>query len=238
MKILLTNDDGVKAPGIRKVFDVLNHSYDVTVVAPAVVSNASSHSITLKRPLKIKRFSPKIIGVYGTPTDCVILGVYELLESRPDMIVSGINSCANLGEDVSYSGTVGAALEGATIGIPSLAVSFYNEDRHSSSDFESAIEFIMKTIELVKNGKWNKSYVLNANIPYAPRGIKVTRLGKRGYEDVVSKQKNGYLIGGVRKDFVELGTDIEACKNGYISVTPLAIDLTDYDAIDFFKEIF
>lgn len=238
MRILLTNDDGVNAKGIRALFNALHPSHQVTIVAPAKERNASSHSITLKRPLKARKLASNIISVQGMPTDCVILGVYELIKERPELIISGINSCQNLGEDVSYSGTVGAALEGAIIGIPSIAISFYDEDNKDVYDFEAAIEFIHGAIKAIQIGKWKKSYALNVNVPYIPKGVKITKLGKRGYEDVVTRRKNSYLIGGTRKDFFELGTDIEACKDGYISVTPLLLDLTDYDALELFKRIF
>lgn len=237
MRILLTNDDGVNATGIRRLYNALNGSHQVNIVAPAKERNASSHSITLRRPLKVKKLATNITSVQGLPSDCVILGVYELLKERPELIISGINSCPNLGDDVSYSGTVGAALEGAIIGIPSVAISFYNEGR-DAYDFEAAIEFIHKIIESIQKGEWNKPCALNVNVPYVPKGIRVTKLGRRGYEDVVAKHRSGYLIGGTRKDFFELGTDISACKEGYISVTPLLLDLTNYAAIELFERIF
>lgn len=239
MKILLTNDDGVNAKGIRALFEALKPIYDVTIVAPAREMNATSRSLTLKKPLKIKKIAPNIISVYGTPTDCVILGIYELLSSKPDIIISGINTCANLGEDVGYSGTVGAVIEGAMAKIPSIALSFFCEDDRETDDFDATIDFTYKVLKMIENGQWNNScMVLNVNIPYMPKGIKITRLGKRSYEDIVSKHKNYYLIGGMRKDFIENETDIEACKGGYISVTPLTLDLTNYDAINSLKNIF
>ncbi|MFA5032928.1 MAG: 5'/3'-nucleotidase SurE [bacterium] len=239
MKILLTNDDGFNAKGIRGLYEAIKTTYTVTIVAPGVEANATSRSLTLKRPLKIKRFASDIIAVYGTPTDCVILGVHELLDFKPDIVISGINSCANLGEDAGYSGTVGAAIEGAMSGIPSIALSFFNEDDKGSVDFDAAVDFVHKAVKSLEKGQWNNPcMVLNVNIPYLPKGIRITRLGRRNYEDIVSKHRNCYLIGGTRKDFIENETDIEACKEGYISVTPLLLDLTNYDAINLLKNVF
>jgi 5'-nucleotidase len=247
MKILLTNDDGANAKGIRVLYEAIKTTYNVTIVAPGKEANATSRSLTLKRPLKIKKISSDIIAVYGTPTDCVILGIHELLDVKPDIVISGINNCANLGEDVGYSGTVGAAIEGAMAGIPSIALSFFDEDDKGNTDFDAAVDFVHKAVKSLENGtprpggggQWNNPcMVLNVNIPYMPKGIRITRLGRRSYEDIVSKHKNCYLIGGTRKDFIENETDIEACKEGYISVTPLLLDLTNYDAINLLKGIF
>ncbi|MDD5530558.1 MAG: 5'/3'-nucleotidase SurE [bacterium] len=239
MKILLTNDDGVNANGIRGLYEAIKTTYDVTIIAPAKEANATSRSLTLRGPLKIKKLAPDIIAVYGTPTDCVVLGIHELLESKPDIVISGINNCANLGEDVGYSGTVGAAIEGAMSGIPSIALSFFNEDSRDFSDFDAAVDFIHKAVKALEDGRWNNPcMVLNVNIPYMPKGIRITKLGRRNYENIVSKHRNCYLIGGTRKDFIENETDIEACKESYISVTPLVLDLTNYDAINLLKGIF
>lgn len=236
MRILLTNDDGVKARGIRVLFDALNKRHNVTIVAPLRESNASSHSLSLKKVLKTKKIGPNIIGVDGTPTDCVILGIYNLLSESPELLISGINSGPNLGEDVSYSGTVGAAMEGAANGIPSVALSLYDENE---PDFEAGVKFTLNLIEIVKSKGWmGRGITLNVNIPPFPKGIRVTKLGKREYEDVVDEKRNGCIIGGVRKDILKPGTDISACKDGYISVTPLHTDLTCYEAIEPLKRLF
>ncbi|MDI6839955.1 MAG: 5'/3'-nucleotidase SurE [bacterium] len=231
MRILLTNDDGVRSNGIMTLFDTLSKEHKVTIVAPAKESNATSHSFTLKRSLRVKRLSPNIISVYGTPTDCVILAVYNLLDDFPELLFSGINSGPNLAEDVTYSGTVGAAFEGAIIGIPSIAMSFYGD---KPFDFDTGAEFALKLVKFVKENKFLKDMVLNINIPWRPRGIKITKLARRNYENVVERRMGRYLIGGTPKYSDEPGTDLEACKQGYISVTPLCIDLTNYEAI---KEI-
>ena len=231
MKILLTNDDGVSSMGLKILFDALSPMHEVTVVAPARSQNATSHSITLRRPLKIRRLNKNIISVYGTPADCIILAVYHLLDKLPDFIISGVNFGPNLGEDVMYSGTVGGATEGAIIGIPSVALSFYEP---KNPDFKSASEFVLKIIEKVKSIP--KDVVLNINIPYAPKGVKITCLGKREYVDVIEKRRGGYLIGGTRKDTIEQGTDFEACEQGYISITPLRINLTCYESIPELKD--
>lgn len=233
MRILLTNDDGVDSPGLRALFDVLRDAHQVTVVAPARSENASSHSLTLRRALKVKHIAKDIVSVYGTPTDCVILAVYNLLDELPELLFSGINMGPNLGDDVSYSGTVGAAIEGAVIGIPSCSLSFYET---TNPDFYSAQEFTLKLVEIVeKNHDAFKDMFLNINIPANPKGVRITRLGRREYEDVVKRRGRGYLIGGKRREFAEAGTDFEACKQGYVSVTPLRIDLTHYEAIETIK---
>ncbi|MCK4353057.1 5'/3'-nucleotidase SurE [candidate division WOR-3 bacterium] len=233
MRILLTNDDGVRSKGIKTLFDALSVKHQVAIVAPAKEMNAVSHSLTLKKPLKIKKLSPGIIGVYGTPTDCVILAVYNLLDDFPELLFSGINLGPNLGEDVTYSGTIGAALEGAIIGIPSIAMSFYDAEH---PDFDAGAECALKLVKIVTKVKFLKNVVLNVNIPWHPKGIKVTKLGKRIYEDVVKEKKGKYLIGGMPKYFGECGTDLEACEQGYISITPLNIDLTHYEVIKKIKE--
>jgi len=233
MRILLTNDDGVNSPGIRALFDELSGEHDVTIVAPMRTQNASSHSLTLRNPLKIKKISKKIIGVYGTPTDCVILAIYNLLDDLPELLLSGVNLGPNLGDDVTYSGTVGAAIEGANIGIPSVSLSFYEP---KNPDFKSTIMFILKLIKIIeKNKRIFSDMLLNVNIPHSPRGVRITKLGRREYENVVEEGKKGYLIGGDRKELIEAGTDFEACKKGYISVTPLLTDLTHYEAIKALK---
>ncbi len=233
MKILLTNDDGVNSPGIKTLFDALTDLHQVTVVAPAKPQNATSHSLTLKSPLKAKKIKKDIISVSGTPTDCVILAVYSLLDNLPDILLSGINSGPNLGDDVTYSGTVGAAIEGAIIGIPSVSLSFYEKE---NPDFSAARKFVLKLIEKVeKNKGFFTDMFLNVNIPNSPRGVRITKLGRREYENVVEKKRLGYLIGGDRKELIEAGTDFGACKNRYISITPLRTDLTYYETIETLK---
>lgn len=231
MKILLTNDDGINSFGLKVLIDLLAPQHEIIVVAPAKEENASSHSLTLKRTLKTKRLKPNIISVNGTPVDCVILAVYHLLEKIPDILISGVNLGANLGNDVHYSGTVGAAIEGAITGIPSVAISFCDPKK---PDFYAVEEFILKLIQMAKN--MPKDVVLNVNIPFAPKGVKITRLGKREYVDVVTRRRTGYLIGGTRREAIDPGTDLEACAQGYISITPLRIDLTYYEAIPTLKK--
>jgi 5'-nucleotidase len=231
MKILLTNDDGVKSIGIKLLFDVLSPIHEVTIVAPLKEKNATSHSLTLRKPLKIKKIGPKIIGVSGTPTDCVILAIYNLLSHLPDVLISGINLGANLGDDVTYSGTVGAAFEGTIIGIKSAAISFFEP---SKPDFYAAEKFVLKLIEKIKDIP--EGMFLNINIPSDPKGVKITRLGRRDYIDIIEQKRNGYLIGGTRIELKNSGTDFEACKQGYISITPLRTDLTYYETIETLKK--
>jgi 5'-nucleotidase len=230
MRILLTNDDGVTSLGLKMLFNTLSRTHDVTVVAPARERSASSHSLTLRKRLKTRTLGRRITAVYGTPTDCVVLAIYYLLSELPDMVVSGVNLGANLGDDISYSGTVGAAFEGAFNGIPSMAISFVEEKR---PDFKAMDEFVPGLIEKARNTP--KDIVLNVNIPFEPKGVRITTLGKREYVDIVERRRNGYFIGGTRKESMGSGTDFKACHDGHVSVTPLRTDLTDYEAIETLK---
>ena len=221
MKILLTNDDGVRSKGIMTLFEALSSEHQVAIVAPAREMNATSHSLTLRRSLKVKKLKEGIISVYGTPTDCVILAVYNLLDDFPQLIFSGINSGPNVGEDVTYSGTVGAALEGGIIGISSVAISFYDK---GSPDYDTGMSFALKLAKIIGENSSFKDIVLNVNIPWHPKGVKITKLGRRTYEDVVQNKGRGkYEIGGTVKYSGDQGTDLEACEQGYISITPLTL---------------
>jgi len=224
----LTNDDGVRSMGLKMLYDTLTPSHEVTIVAPLSSMNASSHSLTLRKKLKVKKFSPTIFGVKGTPTDCVLVGVYKLLPSFPDLVLSGVNLGANLGDDVTYSGTVGAAFESTLIGIKSAAISFFEKEK---PDFQTVKKFVPKLIEKMKYLK--EGVFLNVNIPYNPKGVKITKLGKRDYVNIIEEKGKTYLIGGERKDVITPGTDYHACKTGYISITPLKTDLTHYEFLNF-----
>ena len=233
MRILLTNDDGVKSPSIKALFDALSGLHQVKMIAPAEPQNATSHSLTLRHSLKVKKIGKDKMCVYGTPTDCVILAIYNLLDELPELVLSGVNLGPNLGDDVTYSGTVGAAIEGTIIGIPSVALSFYEL---KNPDFHAATEFVLKLIEIIKNNKeLFTDVLLNVNIPNSPKGVRITKLGKREYENVVERKNKEYLIGGERKELIESGTDFDACSKGYISITPLRTDLTCYETIKTLK---
>ena len=235
LRILISNDDGVYAPGIRYLAKEMRRFGEVVVVAPSSNQSAVSHALTMSRPLRIKRIEDGIYSVDGTPTDCITLALHEILKKRlPDIVVSGLNHGANMGEDVIYSGTVAAALEGAIMGLPAVAASMTVHDPEGRS-FVSAAKF---TRRLVANiiGKMPPSTLLNVNFPKMPRGgyrsYHVTRLGRRVYSDIISARtdlsgRSYYWIGGEPTWDRVHGTDAGAIKAGKVSVTPLNIDMTD-----------
>ncbi|HPR64242.1 MAG TPA: 5'/3'-nucleotidase SurE [Thermoanaerobaculia bacterium] len=243
MIILVTNDDGVFAEGIRHLAEALAPLGDIWIVAPDRERSAASHALTLDSPLRIQEVDQHRYAVNGTPTDCVNVGVLHILKDRkPDLIVSGINFGLNIGDDVTYSGTVSAAFEGTILGIPSLAVS---QEVGSPMPYERSAAFIREFIEslmqrdLLKNG-----LLLNINLPFEdPIGVRFTRLGKRQYSEGVMEKvdprgKKYYWIGGIpRPTEIEEGTDFHALTHRHISITPLHLDLTDYTALDRMKDL-
>lgn len=246
MKILLSNDDGYMAPGIQALFNCLKemdiHS-ELKMIAPDRNRSASSNSLTLTEPLRITQHDPDIFSVNGTPTDCVHLGVNGALPFQPDMVISGINAGANMGDDVLYSGTVAAATEGRFLGKPSIGISLCGE-----THFETACEVIKIFLRDFLDFELDANTILNINVPDIPvselKGIKITRLGKRHCsEDVVvhtdPRGKPVYWIGpaGEAEDASE-GTDFYAVEHGFASITPLKIDLTHYDMLSKLKKWF
>ena len=238
--ILLSNDDGYDSPGIRILKDGLKDLGRVVISAPLREMSASSHSITLRREIKVEEVEPDVFAVSGTPADSVLIAIYGILERMPDIIISGINDGHNLGEDVFYSGTVAAAREGAMYGVPSLAASLVlNQDPHRH--YESAVYFIRK-IALVMMEEKMQGELMNLNVPNSPldeiKGLKITRLSTRRYKDPVMKlRENLYVIGGEPLWNREKGTDLEAVLEGYASLTPLLKDITDYEKIGFLERI-
>ncbi len=232
MRILLSNDDGYFAPGLEQLAAALAREATITVVAPERDRSGASNSLTLDRPLTVRRAPNGFLFVNGTPTDCVHLAVTGLLDELPDMVVSGINLGANMGDDTIYSGTVAAATEGYLLGIPSIAVSLTSKaGRHFATAAQVVLELIARHRDRPL-GAW----LLNVNVPDVPRGelngTKVTRLGRRHKAEDVIKAKNPrgetvYWVGaaGAAADAGE-GTDFDAVERGYASVTPLQIDLT------------
>ena len=237
MRILISNDDGYFSPGIAALAEKLSEVAEVTVVAPERDRSGSSNSLTLDRPLKLTRAHNGFYYVNGTPTDCVHLAVTGMLEALPDIVVSGINHGANMGDDTIYSGTVAAATEGFLLGIPSLAVSLAG---HEGGNFMTAANV---ALEMVKRCAVNKlPMLLNINVPDLPyealEGIRVTRLGKRHKAEPVVKTKNPrgetvYWVGaaGQAQDIAE-DTDFYAVMHQYVSVTPLQIDLTHFAQLE------
>ncbi len=239
MKILISNDDGYMAPGIKAVADALADFADITVVAPDRNRSGASNSLTLDNPLRVNRLENGYYRVEGTPTDCVHLAITGLLDDEPDMVVSGINSGANLGDDVLYSGTVAAATEGRFLGLPAIAVSLTS---HTPEHYETAAWAAVKLVKQLKQSSLPADTILNVNVPDLPieqiTGFESTRLGNRHKAEPVIKEVDPrgrplYWVGpaGDEQD-AGPGTDFDAIRRGAVSVTPLQIDLTRYDAID------
>jgi 5'-nucleotidase len=243
MRILLSNDDGYFAPGLACLAEALSAIADVIVVAPERDRSGASNSLTLDRPLSLRKSHNGFYYVNGTPTDCVHLAVTGMLDTLPDMVVSGINDGANMGDDTIYSGTVAAATEGFLLGIPSLAVSLAS---FSAGNFATAARIATEIVQRFKNDRLHGTVLLNVNVPdiaYSElQGIEVTRLGRRHKAEPVVKSKSPrgetvYWVGaaGPAQDAGE-GTDFLAIKRNRVSVTPLQIDLTRYGQLDAVKE--
>ncbi len=234
MRILLSNDDGYFAPGLESLAAHFRDIADITVVAPAQNCSGASNSLTLDRPLYLRTAPNGFQFVNGTPTDCVHLAVTGMLDVVPDIVVSGVNNGANMGDDTIYSGTVAAATEGYLLGIPSIAVSlvFEGEAKH----FDTAARVARELALRFRAQAFGQPVLLNVNVPDVPyhqlNGMRVTRLGRRHKAEPVVRQKNPrgetiFWVGaaGEAADAGE-GTDFHAVANGYVSITPLQIDLT------------
>lgn len=242
MRILLSNDDGVLALGLDALRSALEGEDDVFVVAPEREQSGASRSLTLDRPLRVRRMGERVYGVDGTPTDCVLLavrGIPDMVKVQPDLIVSGINHGPNLGDDVTYSGTVAAAAEGSLMGITSVAVSLSSwEPAH----FETAARVARTIVDQLRARPVPAGTLLNVNIPDLPfsslRGTRVTRLGRRVYPDVIVAERDPrgkpcFWIGGEQPTWLPgEGTDFEAIEAGYVSITPLHLDLTDHARLE------
>ena len=243
MKILVTNDDGVRAPGIRALAEALRSVGDVFVVAPDRERSAVSHALTLHHPLRATAIRPAVFAVDGTPTDCVNLGIHALLEARPDIVVSGINCGGNMGDDVTYSGTISAAMEATLMGIPALAVSLVTAGR--GDNYVAAAAFAARLVRIVSDRGLPRDTLLNVNVPDLPPDqlgcAVITTQGKRDYEGkIITKTdprgRNYYWIGNGEMQLRDLeGTDYHAVKRGLISVTPLHLDLTNYASLTMLK---
>jgi 5'-nucleotidase len=238
MKILVTNDDGVQAEGLAVLAEILKTLGEVYVIAPDRNRSGASNSLTLLNPLRISTLANGFISVVGTPTDCVHLGITGLLSEKPDLVVSGINAGANLGDDIFYSGTVAAAMEGCFLGIPSLAVSLTGEQRHYKLAAEAAREI---ALAMLKNPLPSKT-MLNINVPDVSleelKGFDITRMGTRHRAERTLAQKDPrgrpiYWVGppGPEQD-AGPGTDFYAVNSKRISITPLQLDLTHYQVFD------
>ena len=239
MRILLSNDDGYFAPGIAALAQALSTLGTVTVVAPERDRSGASNSLTLDRPLSVKKAGNGFFYVNGTPTDCVHLAVTGLLDALPDVVVSGVNHGANMGDDTIYSGTVAAATEGFLLGIPSIAISLVAA---GNDCFDTAAEVARSLVERYLRDPLGEPMLLNVNVPDVPstqlRGMEVTRLGKRHKAEPVVKAVNPrgdpiYWVGaaGSAQD-AGAGTDFFAVANRKVSLTPLQMDLTRFQQIE------
>lgn len=236
--ILVTNDDGIRAPGLRLLADALAPLAEVQVYAPDRQRSAVGHGVSLHNPLRVGELAPGWYMVDGTPTDCVMLAVRALLGRRPDLVVSGVNNGANLGDDVTYSGTVAGAYEGMLLGVPSIAVS---DVSYTPQHMGTAAQFGAKIAAHVLAHGLPEDTVLNVNVPDVPyealTGVAITRMGRRNYQDEILRREDPrggtyYWIGGSTPSHVqESGTDFEAIEQGKVSVTPLHRDLTNHAAM-------
>lgn len=238
MLILLTNDDGIHSAGLQALADQLQSLGRVVVVAPDRERSAIGHALTLHAPLRAEEITNDRWAVSGTPTDAVSLGIQGLLKEKPDLVISGINKGGNMGDDLTYSGTVAAAMEATLMGVPAMAVSLSGK-LFKYENFISAAKVAKQlAVTVIEHGLPADTFI-NINVPATePKGIRLTRQGKRIYEDAVIKNRDPrgrtyYWIGAGELDFQNLdGTDFHAVDNGYVSVTPLHLDLTNYAAMD------
>ena len=239
-KILVTNDDGVHSDGIHALAAALTRLGEVVIVAPNIEASAIGHALTLRRPLRMERLRDNVYEVDGTPTDCVNVALTQLYTSPPDLVISGINKGFNLGDDVTYSGTVAGAMEGALLGIPSLAISVGRADEY---DFRPAAEAAAIIAEgILLRGLPPRTFI-NINVPSGvPRAMRVTVQSKRNHVTVVDERLDPrgrpyYWIEEGQNDWEPHDrSDYQAVRDGYISVTPLQPDLTAHDALAFLEE--
>lgn len=250
MRILLTNDDGIQAKGIHSLIRELSRIAELYLVAPDRERSGTGHSITVFEPIKAVPTSlpgvKKAWIVGGTPVDCVKLALARLIQEDVDLVVSGINHGPNLGTDVLYSGTVSAAAEGVIMGCPSVAVSLNAED--SDMDFDTAARFTRQMIQLVLREGIEPTTLVNINVPALTadriKGVRITRLGVRNYDNLFEERRDPrgntyyWMGGGVVEEDQEPESDVAAVQEGYISITPIHLDLTDYRLIETYRNSF
>ena len=242
-RILVTNDDGIFSEGIKLLAEALAEVGEVTVVAPDREQSAMGHALTLSRPLRMQKVGDRRFAVDGTPTDCVNLGILSLFkDDPPDFVASGINFGPNLGDDVTYSGTVSAGFEGTLLGIPSVA---FSQEIAEGFSFRPAAAFARELFRILiqEREMLPKDLLLNVNIPAGPvHGVSLTRLGRRVYKQSVIEKldprgRKYYWIHGTPQWEKASGTDFEAMSSGRISVTPLHLDLTYYPGLESFGDL-
>ena len=242
MRVLVSNDDGVGSPGIRILAEYLRQDgHEVLTVAPDRDRSGASNSLTLDMPIRVVRQDARTWRVHGTPTDCVHVAITGMLEQEPDIVVSGINNTANLGDDVIYSGTVAAAMEGRFLGLPAIAVSLHTTD-YKGRHYETAARAVVELVTRLKTDPLPADTILNVNVPDLPweevRGFEVTRLGNRHRAEPCIPQadprgRKWWWIGlaGAEQD-AGPGTDFNSVRRGYISISPIQVDLTRYQALE------
>lgn len=239
--ILVTNDDGVHSPGLMALARAMREIGDAIVIAPDRERSAVGHALTMHRPVRVEKLREHVYSTDGTPTDCIAVGLGKILPRKPDLIVSGINKGANLGDDITYSGTVSAAIEGTIFGINSIAFSLMLDDT-SAAHYETAQHFAHSTARFVLSQSLPYDTLLNVNVPNMPlklvKGVKFTRQSKRIYNEAIHEIRSPwgeifYWIGG-GKPYWEHGedTDTNAVMSGFISITPIHLDLTNSSAIE------
>lgn len=249
MRILISNDDGVHAVGIKALYKELKKIANVKVVAPLEEKSTTGHSLTLHKPLRLHSIEKDFYGVSGSPADCVYLGMRQVLKSKPDLVISGINRGANLGQDIYYSGTVSAAREACILGIPSIAISldvqFQNRKPEHKLHFESAAKIAVQLIKDYQKMKIPQYTLLNVNVPDLPfkkiKGIRAARQGFRYYSGEVIKRldhrgRNYFWVGGQYEGYEQdSDTDCAYVDRGYVSITPLKLDSTDMQCLEELK---
>jgi len=244
MNVLLTNDDGIDSEGLIALKKFFEKENNVFIIAPLREQSCASHSLTMNSPLRIYEYGKNYFAVDGTPTDCIMLGVNKIFEKvKFDLLVSGINYGANLGDDITYSGTVAAAMEGCLLKIPSIAVSSYVdfEKRPDYVHYDSAVLYLEKVLKIMLTIDDFSDCFFNLNVPDLPieqiKGLKITKQGKRTYKDVIVENtdprgKKYYWIAGTPITLPNgNNTDLDALENNYASLTPLHLDLTNYNYI-------
>jgi 5'-nucleotidase len=240
MNILISNDDGILAPGLSVLAEACGAVGQVTVVSPDREQSATSHSLTLHRPIRATRRSDGAYQVDGTPTDCVLLALDALMPEKPDFVFSGVNHGPNMGEDVLYSGTVAAAMEGLAAGIPSIAISYGSFDLEHMESHLPGLKRLIAGITGVR--QFPQDTLLNVNLPPIPgdqvKGVKVTSLGSRVFHEEIARMKDPwgreiYWIGGGHVTWSGgADSDFRAVREGFVSVTPLHVDMTNYDLLE------
>ncbi|MFC1837451.1 5'/3'-nucleotidase SurE [Thermodesulfobacteriota bacterium] len=242
--ILLTNDDGVHAPGLQILYEESQKLGEAIIIAPEHDNSAASHSLTMDRPLRVKQLDKNIFAINGTPTDCVMIGIEKILAQRPDLVISGINPGANLGDDVSYSGTVSAAIESTMLGIPSIAVSLAAESE--PYHYKTAGTFINTLAKLILDKGLPPDTLLNVNIPNSTieniAGVQFTRRGRRLYEGAIKEtrdpwgRKHYWIGGGIPSWDSDEDSDSAAVSVNKISITPMHLDPTNHEALEFLQK--